>query len=113
MLPDSTRKKNESNLAKYADTSIDMMLDEMIKLGADKSRIKAKVVGGAHMFQCETTSRLNIGEENVSAVKTKVKENRIRIVAEDTGANYGRTVDFNVTTGKVIVKSAGRENKEL
>jgi chemotaxis protein CheD len=47
----------------------------------------------------------NIGERNVVAVKKVLAANKIRIIAEDTGLNYGRTVFFDVSTGTMQVKS--------
>src|SRR5699024_8941830 len=51
MLPDSTAsKKSNQNVMKYADTAIDLMLKKLVSQGAKKSRLKAKLAGGAHMF---------------------------------------------------------------
>lgn len=50
MLPDSTQIKNNSNVAKFADTATVQLLAQMVKIGANKSRVKAKLAGGAQMF---------------------------------------------------------------
>ena len=47
MLPDSTKIKNNENLAKFADTGVDEMVRQIINAGASKSRLKAKIAGGA------------------------------------------------------------------
>ena len=53
----------------------------------------------------------NIGAKNAEASKKKLKELGIRIVAEDTGLNYGRTVVLDCNTGDFMIKSVGKENK--
>ena len=50
MLPDSTQIRNNSNVAKFADTGIDELIRQMVALGANKSRLVAKIAGGAQMF---------------------------------------------------------------
>ena len=64
----------------------------------------AKIAGGAQMFQTQLKT-FNIGERNVEAVKKLLYNYRIRLIAEDTGSNYGRTVFFDVATGIMQVKS--------
>ncbi|MDF1531823.1 MAG: chemotaxis protein CheD [ANME-2 cluster archaeon] len=120
MLPDSSRARTaiangngRDYLAKYADTSIDLMVHEMKELGAVKSTFVAKIAGGAHMFQCNGNGQLKIGEENILAVKKKLDELHIELIAEDTGDDYGRTLEFDVSTGILIVKSARKNIVEL
>src|SRR5690625_4749710 len=52
MLPDSAlTKQAEFNEYKYADTAIDILVDQLVRIGARKSHLKAKIAGGAQMFQ--------------------------------------------------------------
>jgi chemotaxis protein CheD len=108
MHPSSGRVPNNSNKAKFVDTAVELMLSMMAKKGAQRERIVAKLFGGAKMFQQDTLSQgvLQIGEENVKAAKEELKKRNIPIVAESTGGTKGRTVFFNVLTGKVTVKDA-------
>lgn len=109
MLPSSLEIKNNSNKMKFADTCIDMMLEELYKLKVSKTGLKAKIAGGAQMFSVSlNTETLNIGKRNVIAVKEKLKTLRIPIVAEDVLANYGRTVKFECDTQKYNIKSIGK-----
>ena len=50
MLPDSTLIKNNSNIAKFADTGIDELIKQMTLLGCNKSRLVAKIAGGAQIL---------------------------------------------------------------
>ena len=70
MLPDSTQATNgAATPMRFADTAIPMLVNEMVKMGANRSRIRAKIAGGAVMFAA-TSDRFNIGERNIAAVKS-------------------------------------------
>lgn len=113
MLPDSTQITRDKNPAKFADTGIDLLIEKMVALGADKRRLQAKIAGGAQMFsfQSSTSDLMRIGDRNVEAVKKKLNELGIPILAEDTGANYGRTIELFSETGELLVKSVGKPEK--
>lgn len=110
MLPDSTAIRNSSqNIAKFADTGIEELVRQIEKLGANRNRLEAKIAGGATMFQFSSSSgTMMIGERNVEASKKKLAELKIPILAEDTGANYGRTVTFFPETGEFHIRAVGR-----
>ena len=83
--------------------------------GANMSNIVAKIAGGAQMFafSAKKNDMLNVGERNVMAVKEKLKEKNIPIIAEDTGLNYGRTVIISAETGMYTIKAVGKPVKEI
>ena len=114
MLPSSIEIKNNNNKAKFADTALDILIDEMVLLGAKKSNITAKIAGGSQMFSFKSKNDiLRIGERNTIATKEKLKEIRIRIIAEDTGGNFGRTIELNAETGALLVKTIGHGTQIL
>lgn len=113
MLPDSTAIRNNTNPAKFADTGIQMLVDEMIKLGANKSRLVAKIAGGAKMFELTGASAINVGERNAEASRAKIKELGIKLIADDCGLNYGRTVEIYSETGDYLIKAVGKEVKVI
>ncbi len=115
MLPDSTQIRNNANIAKFADTGIQKLYDDMIKEGANKSRIVAKIAGGAKMFELSNSSAqsINIGEKNAIASREKLKALGIRLVAEDTGLNFGRTVELYSETGDYLIKAVGKPEKTI
>lgn len=114
MLPDSTTITQNSNVAKFADTGVEALLKKVIEKGAKRERLVAKIAGGAQMFSVNTNSpSLHVGERNVAAVKEKLKALGIRIVAEDTGANYGRTVIFYPETGEYLIRAIGRDTHTI
>lgn len=114
MLPDSTKILNNENKAKFADTGIDYLIKCMMNIGADRKVLKAKIAGGAQMFAFSNNNdMMRIGERNVEATKHKLSELGICIMAEDTGANYGRTIEFYPQTGELLIKSVGKEFRIL
>ena len=114
MLPDSTKVRNNSNIAKFADTGIDELLRRVIAAGANKGRLIAMIAGGARMFEVSGLSDVgNIGARNAEAAKKILKEKGIRLVAEDTGLNYGRTVELHCDTGEFLIKSVGKPIKTI
>lgn len=114
MLPDSTQSRNNVNVAKFADTAIVQLLNEMIKLGAKKENICAKLAGGAQMFAFSNTNdMMKIGQRNVIASKEELSKLRIPIVAEDTGGNFGRTIELYSTDGRLVIKTVGYGVKQI
>jgi chemotaxis protein CheD len=114
MLPDSTKILNNENKAKFADTGIDELIRRMTAYGADRRGLIAKIAGGAQMFAFGNNNEMmRIGERNVEATKIKLQQLGICIKAEDTGSNYGRTIEFYPETGFLLIKSVGRDKKYI
>lgn len=114
MLPDSTKIKNNENIAKFADTGIEELIRRLVAKGANRSALIAKIAGGAQMFAFSSNNdMLRVGERNVEATKDKLNSLRIPIVAQDTGANYGRTIEFSPETGELLIKSVGKPLKKI
>ncbi|QOY34495.1 chemotaxis protein CheD [Anaerobacillus isosaccharinicus] len=115
MLPNSSLGKSETmNKAKYADTALDVLLENLSKLGAKKSQLKAKLAGGSQMFKFSSSSEMmRIGPRNVEAVKEKLRELRISIVAEDVGGSSGRTIEFDPVTSKLSIRTVSQGVSEI
>ena len=114
MLPDSTTIRNNSNIPKFADTGIEELVRQVTKKGANRNRLVAKIAGGAQMFSFGSTSEaVRVGERNVQAVKKKLGELKIPILAEDTGKNFGRTVIFYPETGDFVIRAVGKSEYKI
>ncbi len=115
MLPDSKAiRGSESNIAKFADTGIEELVRQMESKGAKRNRMVAKLAGGAMMFAFQNKSDLvRVGDRNVEAAKKKLAELHIPILAEDTGATYGRTVVFYPETGDYQIRAVGKDEKTI
>lgn len=112
MLPSSKEIKNNENKAKFADTGIEELLNLMTKQGVEKRNLVAKIAGGSQMFSFSSSNDiLKIGERNVIATKAKLNELNIKIISEDTGGNYGRTIILNSENGSLQVRTIGHGEK--
>lgn len=117
MLPDPDLVRNQNNPAKFASTAVKELIVEMENVGSVRSRMVCKLVGGANMFSkllsTAKTSYSNIGQRNIEQAKIELKKYKIPVVAEDIGADYGRSVEFFTSSGTVIVHSFKAGLKEL
>lgn len=115
MLPDSKMGKQGSiNLAKYADTAIEELIHRLEMAGANIRALKAKIAGGAQMFTFSSANEMmRIGPRNVEAVRNKLQELKIPIVAEDVGGSSGRTIEFNPKTKKLNIRTVNQGVKEI
>lgn len=114
MLPDSTLFTTINNPIKFADLAIPTLLDKMQKLGASKRNIKAKIAGGASMFNFSDKSMImDVGNRNSAAVKAMLQKLTIPIISEDVGGNKGRTMIFDTVNGTVQIRTVGLGIKEI
>lgn len=114
MLPDSTSIRNNTNIPKFADTGIEELVKQIVAKGANRSRLVAKIAGGAQMFAFQSTNDMvRVGERNVEATKKKLAQLKIPVLAQDTGQNYGRTVIFYPETGDFIIRAVGKPEKVI
>jgi chemotaxis protein CheD len=96
-----------------ANTAIPALIEEMFKKGAARQGIMAKMAGGARMFPSYSGINAGIGEQNIISVRRLLKKEGIPLVREDTGGSYGRSVEFYLDSGMVIVKAFGRDDREI
>ena len=119
MLPDIEIAKIQHNKAKFVNSAIREMIEQMIKLGAHRKNFKAKLIGGAHMFTgirltySNANSAFNVGERNILSAKEELAKQNIELIGEDVGKDYGRSVEFDLETGKVKIKTITWGMKEL
>ena len=115
LLPNPAMSRETENPAKFPETIVPVMLEEMRALGTTAtSRISAKIVGGASMFgQLANGSGINVGERNLSATRDVLAALGIPIVAEDTGLDYGRSVYFHLADGRLEVRSLKKGDRVI
>jgi len=87
---------------RYGTYAMEILINELLKAGARRENLEAKVFGGGHVLQGFIA--INVGERNSQFVKEYLKTEGIRIVAEDLEDIYPRKVYFFPRTGKVMVK---------
>ena len=110
---DYSREEKTDTLIRYADKAVPALLSRLISKGAKKEFIRAKMAGGANMFPMFTHPILEIGKNNAEAVKKKLAELGVPLVAEDVGGNHGRIVEFDVGSGIMRVNTIDKGEKEL
>lgn len=109
MLPDSSLDRSKRiNAAKFADTGIYALIEMLKAEGARPMFLKAKIAGGAQMFQFGSSDAIRIGPRNVEAVKAELKRLSIPILAEETGGTSGRTIEFDPSTSKLSIRTVNK-----
>ena len=112
LLSESKVERTLTNRAKFADTGITLLYEELRKKGANPRFMKAKMAGGAHMFNFNNSNNaLTIGEKNVKVCKETLFKLRIPIISSDVLGSCGRTIIFDTTTNKLKIKSVGKNEK--
>lgn len=108
MLPSSEAVRANTNRAKFADTGIPDLISGMQANGADTRSLIAKIAGGAQMFAYTASNDIiRVGARNVEATRALLDQLKIPIVADDTGGNHGRTIEFYADDGRLMVKTIG------
>lgn len=117
MLPSPELSRQKIKPAKYPQTAIELMVQQMKAMGCHSSRIRAKLAGGATMFAGLLLNHrdggISIGQRNAQEAKRVLQILNIPIVAEDIGGDYGRSVEFILSSGTVLVRSFKAGLKEI
>jgi len=99
MLP-LCREKNVPS-TRYANVATYVLYDMMIKLGARKRGITARIFGGASRLGSGFSPGLSVGLRNIDVTQRVLRRLGIPIVGSDTGGNLGRKLCFDQFTGKI------------
>jgi chemotaxis protein CheD len=110
MLPDdSDRSARDGREAmRYGTYAMDVLVAEMLRAGARRERLQAKVFGGGAVLANMTT--LNIGDRNADFVLRYLREQRIPVAAQDLRGAHARRVCFVPATGKANVRKLRAQN---
>ena len=90
-----------SPVARYGMFAMELLMGELIKLRADRNKLRAKIFGGAELFQ---TNSSEIGKNNIKFIKTFLEMENIPIISSDLGGKSARKIIFFPRTGRVMVK---------
>jgi chemotaxis protein CheD len=85
--------------ARYGNTAIEQLIDQMVERGAAISRLSAKVVGGASVMAAFSGRTQSIGDLNVEVAHESLKKFAIPVVAEQVGGQRGRKLLFHTGNG--------------
>jgi chemotaxis protein CheD len=108
LLPSRSLARDTSNPAKFPETAVPFLVEQLREFDADPRRLVAKLVGGASMFaQLSAPGSVQMGERNVAAARNALRAAAIPVVSEAVGGGAGRSVRFYVSDGRVEVRSVG------
>ena len=107
LLPARPNDSPAGSESKYVDAGIHRIVDELILAGANRDTLVAKLTGGANMFETSYQTLINsVGARNAKSARHTLGVLSIPIVGEEVGGNRGRTVEFDLATGNMLVYCA-------
>ena len=112
LLPHGPTKEAASSESKYVDAGITLMVEELVEAGANRSALLAKITGGANMFESVYQTLINsIGARNARSARETLAKLGIPVTGEEVGGNRGRTVEFDLASGEMLVYCAHEDVK--
>ena len=107
LLPNRPEKAALGSACKYVDAGIFQMVDELVRTGANRESIVAKIAGGANMFETSYQTLINsIGARNAKSARETLAQMKITLLGAEVGGNRGRTVVFDLASGNMMVYCA-------
>jgi len=100
------------NIAKFVDSAVIELINQLVRIGATRTSLVAKIAGGAHMFgRSQNSDMLKIGERNAAAGLAILRQLSIPVQANDTGGSHGRTIELDIDSGALRIKTVGAGEK--
>jgi chemotaxis protein CheD len=100
------------NRALFADTSPKILKQKLVARGANPALLKAKIVGGANLFDFAGSPEMaELGKANISRVKKTLQADKIYLAAEVLGGSAYKSAHFSLVTGQVTIMA--KANKEI
>lgn len=93
---------------RYGTYAMEILINQLIKAGARRENLEAKVFGGGAVLRGFTA--INVGERNSAFVREYLRAEGVRVVAEDLNNTYARKVYFFPRSGRALVKKIDRMN---
>ena len=110
LLPDTGQGGAGADCGRYGSFAMDLLIGELVKRGATRSTMEAKVFGGGAVISGMNT--INVGERNTKFVLDYLRTERITVVSKDVMDIYPRKVCFLPASGKAMVKRLASANTE-
>lgn len=110
MLPDDGGRDSVGTSARYGTYAMEVLINHLLKMGAKRNRLEAKVFGGGAVLASLSSS--NVGARNAEFVLDYLKTEKIPVVAKDLLDSYPRKVYYFSETGRVLVKKLHRVHNE-
>jgi chemotaxis protein CheD len=91
--------------SRFGSSAIPQLIESVVALGAWRSRLRAKVFGGACVLEAFRGDSHPLGIRNVDTAREHLRQQEVRIVGEDVGGLHGRKLLFDVQTGSAWVRT--------
>ncbi|RIQ34344.1 chemoreceptor glutamine deamidase CheD [Bordetella avium] len=102
MLPDGDAQSPASATMRYGAFAMEVLINELLKAGAARDRLEAKVFGGGAVLSA--MQQMNIGERNGQFVLSYLKTENIPVRAQDLGDTHARRIHYFPFDGRVLVR---------
>ncbi|RPI21141.1 MAG: chemotaxis protein CheD [Chloroflexota bacterium] len=113
VLPDPLNGSDPNN-AKYVSYGIPILIENLVKNGADPRRLVIRMAGGANMLLSPGLSQtFDIGTRNIASALATFSRLRLKLVSQDVGGNIGRTVRLYPANGRITVRMIGGIEKDI
>jgi chemotaxis protein CheD len=117
MLPKAvTENVADDEKGKYADTAVVELVRRMEMLGVRRERLVGRLVGGATMFSFGVKTGeegSSLGDRNAENARQGLETMKINLQAEDTGGNFGRSIELHAADGSLQIRTAARGTRWL
>ena len=100
LLPDAPSKESQSG--RYGVFAIETLIEEMLRLGAQRNRLQARVYGGGAVVSALTGMMAGIGDRNIACALDTLKKFGIPVTEQKTGGVMGCRVALDTVTGEVL-----------
>ncbi|MBI3898645.1 MAG: chemotaxis protein CheD [Gammaproteobacteria bacterium] len=110
MLPHGMDADNPTS-TRYGVHAMELLISDLMKIGANRKRFRAKVFGGGHVLKISERDD-GVPQRNIEFVRRFLANEQIPIVKEDVGGYQPRRVLFHTDTSQVFVKYLGRGDAE-
>jgi chemotaxis protein CheD len=107
LLPERPSGSPLGSESKYVDAGIQQIINELVRAGANRDKLVAKIAGGANMFETSYQTLINsVGARNAKSARRTLEVLSIPVVGVEVGGNRGRTVEFDLATGNMLIYCA-------
>ena len=112
MLPESSLNMDRARThpAVFGDTGIPLLLDAVLRKGANRLHLTLRAAGGAQVMDQQGV--FNIGKRNQLVLKTVLWKSGLMVHAEETGGMQARTVRMEVGSGRTFLRTGGDGERE-
>jgi chemotaxis protein CheD len=113
VLPTATSNREDSP-AKYVDSGIPLLLNQLKEKGLVVNRCKLYLIGGANILITNNESTpFDIGTRNVKSAEEVLEKLKLYPDAKDTGGHNGRTFRLYIGEGRATIRTMGEKEKDI